>query len=133
MVYSEEGNELSILVKQNWQLYELVPRSMRTIPSRTHAWILQKEPGPHSDYLFVAHRAPLLAYQGKCGTTHFLSSLWRGCTKESKRKRQEDTPRWIYASSRDSVWQTSERCTQSAPLKGNLGQARILVLDGDFT
>jgi hypothetical protein len=40
------------------------------VPSRPHAWILWKEPGPHSNYPFEAHRAPLLAHREKLGTAH---------------------------------------------------------------
>jgi hypothetical protein len=71
------------------------------VPSGPHAWIPWKELGPHTDYLFVTHRAPLLAHRGKLGTTHLPSSPRSGAVERVKQK-DGTTPRWISASSGDS-------------------------------
>jgi hypothetical protein len=55
---AERGNEPLDLVEWGWQLYESKPRSMRMVTSGPRTLLLLKELGPHSDYLFVAHRAP---------------------------------------------------------------------------
>jgi hypothetical protein len=88
----ERDSEPSGPVKQSQQLYESVPGSMRMVPGVPHAWILQKQPRPYSDYPFVTHRAPLLAHQGKCGSAHLPPSPRRRCLEESKTKKTGQPP-----------------------------------------
>jgi hypothetical protein len=98
----ERGSEPSVVVQRNWQLYESVPGSMRMVPSRPRAWILWKKLGRHSNYPFVAHRAPLLAHQRKCGTIHLPHPYEGNVRGRVNSKRRDEPPRWISASSRDS-------------------------------
>jgi hypothetical protein len=89
----ERGSYPSDLVKQSHKLYESVLVSMRTVPSRPSAWILRKELGPHLDYPFVTHRAPLLDHRGKCGLAHLPSSPQRECMGESNMKTWDNPPK----------------------------------------
>jgi hypothetical protein len=83
----KRGSKPLISVEQNWQPYESVTGSMRMVTNGPHAWILLKEPGPHSNYLLVTHRVSLLAHRGKGGTTHLPSFPQRGRAWESKTKK----------------------------------------------
>jgi hypothetical protein len=75
---AKRDSELSGLIEQSQQLYELVPGNMRTVLSGPRAWILRKEPRSDSDYPFVAQRAPFLAHRGKRGLAHLPPSLRKG-------------------------------------------------------
>jgi hypothetical protein len=86
----ERGSEPSGSVERSQQLYESVPRSMRMVPSVPHAWILQKQPRPHSDYPFVTHRAPLLAHRGKHGSAHLTHRHEGDAQRRVKQKRRDD-------------------------------------------
>jgi hypothetical protein len=50
---TKRDSEPSGPVKRSQQLYESMPGSLRMVPSGPHAWIVRKEPEPHSDYLFI--------------------------------------------------------------------------------
>jgi hypothetical protein len=65
----KRGSEPSGLVERSRQLFESVLGNMRRSLSDP-ALGSYEEIGPHSDYLFVTHRAPLLAHRGKDGSAH---------------------------------------------------------------
>jgi hypothetical protein len=114
----ERGSESSVPVKRDWQLYESAPRSMRTVLSGPRARINLKQPGPPLNYPLVAHYAPLLAHQGKCGMA-LPSYPRRGCSTESKTKKMGQAPRRTNVSSRGLgarpawVWRTDKSCINS--------------------
>jgi hypothetical protein len=103
----KRGSKASGPVERSRQIYEWVPGSMRTVPCEPRAWILQKEPWPHSDYPFVTHRAPLLAHQRKCGSSHLPHC--RGRDPRGRVRGRDIGARLA------RVWQMGESHTKSTP------------------